>query len=565
MKLVECVPNFSEGRDRAVIDRIAQSIAQVDGAELLDVDPGAATNRTVVTFVGTPEAALEAAFQAIKTASELIDMSKHKGAHARMGATDVCPFVPVSDITVEECVELANRLGKRVGDELGIPVYLYEYAATKPERRNLATVRSGEYEGLAEKLKDPEWKPDYGPARFNPRSGATVVGVREFLIAYNINLNTKDTKKAQDIALDIREAGRIKRDERGKFVRDENGTPIMVPGKFKNVKAVGWYIEEYGRAQISINFTNYRVSPPHLVFDEVCRQAEKRGLRVTGSELVGLIPLEAMLMAGKHYLKKQNRSTGIPESEIVEMAVMSLGLNDIAPFDPAEKIIEYRVRKSDPTKLREQTLSKFADALSTDSPAPGGGSVAALCGSLAAALCAMVSNLTHGKKKHKEHWSEMEEIGVEAQSLKDFYVNAIDADTDAFNAVIAAMRMPKNTEEAVAARNEAILEAYKKAALVPLSVMEKTVPVLELAAKLAAHGNPNSLSDAGVAALCALTAAKGAYYNVLINLPSVEDEAFVEETKSKASEILAEAGERATQMESLMFSRLEGALQATKQ
>ena len=379
MRLVECVPNFSEGQNQTIIDAIAASIRDSDGAHLLDVDPGKDTNRTVVTFVADYDYVVQAAFNAIQTASRVIDMSKHKGAHSRMGATDVCPFIPVSgDVTMEDCVALANELGRRVGEELGIPVYLYEYAAKTDERKNLATVRSGEYEGLADKLADPHWKPDYGPATFNPKWGATVIGAREFLIAYNVNLNTRDARLANDIALSIREAGRNKRDKNGKFVRDENGVPIKAPGTLKACKAVGWYIEEYKQAQISINLVNYKITPPHMAFDEAKRQAEERGMRVTGSELVGLIPLEAMIQAGEHYLKLQGRSTGVPEKELIRTAIQSLGLEDISPFDPQQKIIEYRVAEK--TELADSSVRDFLDETSIESPVPGGGSVAALMG-----------------------------------------------------------------------------------------------------------------------------------------------------------------------------------------
>jgi glutamate formiminotransferase/formiminotetrahydrofolate cyclodeaminase len=395
MKLVECVPNFSEGRDLDKIKAITKEIESSEGVQLLDVDPGDSTNRTVVTFIGTPEAAVEAAFKAIRKAAEVIDMSKHTGAHSRMGATDVCPFVPVSGVTMEDCVELAQKLASRVAEELQIPVYLYEAAAQKPERRNLATVRAGEYEGLEEKFKDPEWEPDYGAAIFNPAAGATAIGAREFLIAYNINLNTRERKSAQHIALNIRERGRAKRDADGKIVRDENGKAIKVPGKFKEVKAVGWYVEDYQIAQISINFTNYHISPPHLVFEEVIKEAEQIGCRVTGSELVGLVPKEAMLGAGRYFLKKQGKSAGVPEEELIRIASLSLGLGDVAEFDPQKKIIEYQFKEAEDS-LVDLSLRGFCNELSMDSPAPGGGSTAALCGALSASLSAMVSTLTVG-------------------------------------------------------------------------------------------------------------------------------------------------------------------------
>jgi glutamate formiminotransferase/formiminotetrahydrofolate cyclodeaminase len=535
MKLVECVPNFSEGRDLAKIEQITAEIKSTEGVTLLDVDPGKDTNRTVVTMVGSPEAVVEAAFKAIAKAAEVIDMSQHKGAHARMGATDVCPFVPVSGVTMDDCVELARKLGKRVGEELGIPVYLYEHAATKPERRNLATVRAGEYEGLAEKLKDPEWKPDFGPAEFKPGPGATAMSAREFLIAYNINLNTRDTKIAKEIAFTIREKGRLKRDKNRKIVRDENGKGIRVPGKFKECKAVGWYMEDFGRAQISINFTNYKITPPHLVFDEACKLALELGARVTGSELVGLIPIQALLDAGRHYLKKQGKSTGVPVNELIHIAILSLGLSDLYPFEKETKIIEYCVKGGE--KLVAMKVDDFADLLSTDAPAPGGGSVAALCGALSGALSAMVGALTHGKKGYEEAFDEAEAVSVEGQKLKDEFLADVDRDTDAFNKVMAAARLPKKTDEDKAARLAAMEEANKHATLVPLNVLKRTWEAAELARRIVSKGNKNSVSDAGVAALCARTAAEGAYLNVAINLPGIEDEKFRANTLKEAADV----------------------------
>ncbi|OGD30377.1 MAG: glutamate formimidoyltransferase [Candidatus Aminicenantes bacterium RBG_13_63_10] len=523
MKLVECVPNFSEGRDRSRIDAITREIQAVEGAKLLDVDPGETTNRTVVTFVGTPEAAAEAAFRAIRKAAEVIDMRQHKGAHSRIGATDVCPFVPLSGATMEDCVRLARELGRRVAQELGIPVYFYEEAALIPERKNLAVIRSGEYEGLSEKLKDPAWAPDCGTAEFNPRSGATIIGAREFLIAYNINLNTRDRKLANEIAFSLRETGRVKKDARGNTQLDAQGRPLRVPGLFQHVKAVGWYIEDYGRAQISINFTNYKVSPPHLVFDEAVRLASKLGLRVTGSELVGLIPKEALLMAGRHYLEKQGHSPGVPEEELVRTAVLSLGLSDVVPFDPRQKIIEYQLGGEGPSLLK-MDLRRFLDELSMESPTPGGGSVAALCGSLSAALSSMVSHLTVGKKGYESVQREVKRLAVEAQGLKDSLLEDVDRDTRAFNKVIDALRLPKKSEEQSSERDRAVETASLEATLVPLAVLEKSIDLLKLARKIAKIGNKNSLSDAGVAGLTAVSAAEGAYYNVRINLPSLRNE-----------------------------------------
>ncbi len=534
MKLVECVPNFSEGRDSDKIRAITREIEAVPGVKLLDVDPGASTNRTVVTFIGPPEAAEEAAFRAIAKAAEVIDMRAHKGAHPRMGATDVCPFVPVSGVTMEDCVRLAADLGRRVADELAIPVYLYEAAARKPERRNLATVRAGEYEGLPEKLRDPRWAPDFGEAVFNPRSGATTIGAREFLIAYNINLNTRDRKLAHEIALSLRESGRAKRDKDGNAIKDARGNTVTVPGKFKNVKSVGWYVEDYGLAQVSVNFTNYGKTPVHVVFDEAVRLAGKLGLRVTGSELVGLIPKEALLMAGRHYLEKQGKSPGVPEGELIRMAVRSLGLSDVVPFEPEKKIIEYQVREPGPA-LAAMTLRGFADELSMDSPAPGGGSVAALCGALSAGLSAMVANLTVGKKGYEAVCDELSSTAVEAQALKDFLLEAVDRDTKAFNRVMEAFRLPKTTPEQAEEKDRAIEEANKEATLVPLEVLEKAVDAVSLARIAAAKGNRNSLSDAGVAGLAAQTAGEGAYYNVLINLGGIKDAKFTDQVKRRAA------------------------------
>ncbi len=557
MKLVECVPNFSEGRDMAKIDQITNEIGSTEGAELLDVDPGKDTNRTVVTFVGTPEAVIEAAFRAIAKAAEVLDMSKHHGAHARMGATDVCPFVPVSGVTMEDCAGFARTLGARVGDELGIPVYLYEAAAMKPERRNLAAVRSGEYEALPEKLTKPEWKPDFGPATFNARAGATVIGAREFLIAYNINLNTRDRSIARDIAFTIREKGRLKRDVSGKVVRDKNGKALRAPGLFKECKAVGWYIEDFGRAQISMNLTNYKMTSPHAVFDECCRLASEHGVRVTGSELVGLIPLQAMIEAGRHYLRKQGKTTGVPDAELIHIAVLSMGLDDLYAFEPDKKIIEYQVKRK--SMLASMKVDDFSDLLSTDAPAPGGGSVAALCGALSGALSSMVASLTHGKKGYEETFDEMEKIGVEGQTLKDEFLADVDRDTDAFNRVMDAMRMPKKTDEEKAARQAAIEEATREATLVPLGVLRRTGNAAALARRVAVKGNRNSVSDAGVAALTARAAAEGAYLNVRINLPGIEDETFKKETIEKAESIRTEVVTHTEETIELVEKTLAGA------
>ncbi len=536
MKLVECVPNFSEGRDRAVIDAIVAAIGAEEGVHVLDVDPGRDTNRTVVTFVAPLGQVVDAAFRGIARAAELIDMREHSGAHPRMGATDVCPFVPLGTTTMEECVELARALGARVGTELGIPVYLYEHAASREEWQSLANVRAGEYEGLAAKLKDPAWKPDFGAAAFNARSGATAIGARKFLIAYNVNLNTRDQKKANDIAFSIRESGRRKRDENGRFVRDANGDFVTQPGTLKACRAVGWYISEYQRAQISINLTDFDVTPPHVAFDEVARQAELRGLRATGSELVGLIPLDAMRNAGLYYLAKQGSSLGVPESELIETAIQSLGLRELGPFDPRQKIIEYRVAQ--PVPLASESVAGFVDITSTDAPVPGGGSVAALCGALAAALTAMVGNLTSGRKGYEEVWEEMSKTAYLAQVVKQEFLRAVDDDARAFDAVMAANRMPKGNEEEQACRNEAIQAATRRAIEVPLEVMRACCRALPLIEQVAEKGNRSSISDAGVAALALRTASGGAFLNVLINLTSIEDAAWIAEIMREAAGLL---------------------------
>ncbi len=554
MKIVECVPNFSEGRDRRVLDAISDAIRSVEGASLLDVDPGKATNRTVFTIVGPPDAVEEAAFQAIARAAQLIDMSKHTGEHARMGATDVCPFVPVAGVTMDECVEIARRLAARVGDELGIPVYLYEHAASCEDRQNLADVRKGEYEGLSAKLSDPNWKPDFGPSTFNARSGATAIGAREFLIAYNVNLNTRNKALAHDIALDVREQGRFARTDDGVIARDEDGKALRKPGTFKNVKGVGWYIDEYQRAQVSMNLTNHHVSPVHEVFDEIERGAHARGLRVTGSEIVGLIPLDAMLAAGKHYLAKQGESTGVPEERLVSVAVQSLGLDDLTPFDPDEKIIEYRIRPKG--RLASMTVREFSVELASDSPAPGGGSVAALCGALSASLSTMVAHLSYAKKGFQEARPVLDDIAIRGEAERAFFVGAIDRDTDAFDGVIAARRLPRKTDAEIAAREAAILEANHEATRVPLSVLEHTVPTLEVAREIAERGNPASLSDAGVAGLTGLACAEGAYYNVLINLNGEPDAEFLAETTRRAETALARARALAAEIQSYTLENL---------
>ena len=556
MKLVECVPNFSEGRDREKIKAITQEIERTPEVRLLDVDPGESTNRTVVTFIGSPEGVEEAAFRAIRKAAELIDMRQQKGAHSRIGATDVCPFVPVSGVTMEDCVLLARNLGKRVARELGIPVYLYEEAAQKPERRNLANIRAGEYEGLAEKLKDPRWAPDFGDPVFNPTAGATVIGAREFLIAYNINLNTRDRRLAHEISLRLRESGRAQRDAQGNVVRDAQGKAVTLPGRFPHVKAVGWYIEDYGVAQISINFTNYKITPVHLVFDEAAKEAEKLGLRVTGSELVGLIPKEALLMAGRYYLEKQGKSPGVPEEELVRTAVHSLGLGDVAPFDPDKKIIENQFREDGPSLLK-LNLREFASAVSLDCPTPGGGSVAALCAALSASLSAMVANLTFGKKGYEEVSGEMKDAGSRAQKLKEDLLAAVDEDTRAFNKVMEAFGLPKGSEEQTKEKEAAIESATKQATLVPLGVLERCVPLLELAMLAAQKGNRNSLSDAGVAGLIGEAAAIGAFYNIKINLPGIRDDIFRGEALKKGGELMSQVTRLGREIRALVERQLD--------
>lgn len=554
MKIVECVPNFSEGRDKEKVKTITDEIAKTKGVTLLDVDPGEATNRTVVTFVGTPEGVKEAAFRAIKKASEILDMSKHKGAHSRMGATDVCPFVPVAGVTMEDCVKIANEVGDRVARELSIPVYLYEEAATKPERRNLAVVRKGEYEGLPEKLKDPEWKPDYGEPVFNKKSGATIIGAREFLIAYNINLNTRERKLAHEIALNIREQGRVKRDEKGKIIRDENGKTVKIPGKLKEVKGVGWYIDEYGIAQVSVNLTNYKITPLYKLFEECRKEARKLGLRVTGSELVGLIPKEAMLQTGRYYLEKQGKCPGVPDEELIRTAVISLGMDQLYPFKPEEKIIEYTIAEKQ--ELLSMNLREFSSELSTDSPAPGGGSVAALSGALGSALSSMVANLTYGKKEYRKANRRMKNLALQAQVLKDEFIDLIEKDAEAFNNVMSAMRLKKKTEEEKKKRDEAIEEATKKATLVPLEIMKKSERILDLAAVAEKKGNQNLVSDAGVAAIMADAACEGGYLNVIINLVNIKDEEFKKSIKAEVDGLLKRVKSKAKRIIKRVIAKL---------
>jgi glutamate formiminotransferase/formiminotetrahydrofolate cyclodeaminase len=548
-QLIECVPNFSEGRDMGIIKQITDQIESVEGVKLLDVDPGKATNRTVVTMVGEPEAVLEAAFLAVKKASEIIDMRSHKGEHPRFGATDVCPLVPISNITMEEVAVLARKLGERIGSELGIPIYCYENAAFTAERRNLATCRAGEYEGLPEKLKNPQWKPDFGPAAFTERvalSGATAVGARDFLVAYNVNLNTTSTRRANAIAFDIREKGRPVREGNpitGKIKKDEKGNDIYTPGSLKACKAIGWFIEEYGIAQISINLTNISITPVHVAFEEACAKAAERGLRVTGSELVGLIPLKALIDAGKYFLRKQQRSVGVSEKELVKIAVKSLGLDDLKPFNPKEKIIEYLLEDPADKKLVGMTVEGFADETASESPAPGGGSVSALVGSLGVSLATMVANLSSHKAGWDEKWEEFSGWADKGQKLKDELIFLVDEDTRAFNKIMDAFGLPKGTDEEKKARKDAIQEASKYAIKVPFRVMERSLESMQVIKAMAEIGMAASASDVGVGALCARTAVMGAYLNVKINAGGLDDKAFAAEYVSKGEEIVAKAVE----------------------
>ena len=535
-QLVECVPNFSEGRDLAIINQITAAIQSVEGVRLLNVDPGKATNRTVVTFVGEPLAVVEAAFRAIAKAGELIDMRNHKGEHPRMGATDVCPLIPIAGISLEETALYARQLAKRVGEELSIPVYCYEAAQSDKTRSNLSVIRAGEYEGFFKKIKEPFWKPDFGPCEFDFKRGATVIGARDFLIAYNVNLNTTSTRRANSVAFDIREAGRVKM-ENGKKVLDAAGNPISIPGSLKAVKAIGWFIEEYGIAQISMNLTNINITPLHIAFDETCKKAAERGLRVTGSELVGLIPLKSMLDAGKYFLLKQQRSTGVSENELIDIAIKSMGLSELSPFNPNEKIIEYMLEEVSSNKLINNTLRSFADITASESPAPGGGSVSAYLGVLGVSLATMVANLSSHKKSWDERWKEFGDQAEQGQQLKDKLLKLVDADTESFNAIMNAFTLPKSTAEEKEIRSSAIQEATRKAIEIPLEVMKLSLESLSLIKSMANTGNPNSVSDAGVGALCARSAVMGAFLNVKINCTSYEDANFVNQIIGEGQQI----------------------------
>jgi len=558
-QIIECVPNFSEGRDLTIIKQITDEIEGVEGVTLLDVDPGKATNRTVVTFVGEAEVVIEAAYRGIKKAAELIDMSRHQGEHPRMGATDVCPLIPISGISMLETVAYAKKLAERVGNELEIPVYLYEEAATKPERKNLATIRSGEYEGFSQKIIKPEWIPDFGKAVFNSKSGATVIGARDFLIAYNVNLNTKSTRKANAIAFDVREQGRIKRKGdpiSGEIERDDQGNPLRIPGSLKAVKAIGWFIDEYDIAQISMNLTDYKVTSVHQAFEEVENKARERGVRVTGSEIVGMVPLKVMLEAGKHFLSKQGRSVGVPEEEIIHIAIKSLGLNELSPFIPEKRIIEYAIRKEQTKKLIKMNLREFANETSSESPAPGGGSVASYVGALGIALAAMVANISAGKRGWEEQIEMMSETAAQAQVYKDQLLDFVDEDTNAFNQVMTAFSLPKNNDAEKMFRNEAIQNATKYAMEVPLKVMETALASMELISAMAENGNPNSVSDAGVGALCARTAVRSAWLNVKINAAGITDQDYVNNALARGTKILQKAEDYEQQILAVVMKKI---------
>lgn len=549
-QLIECVPNFSEGRDAATIEKIAAVIRQSEGVKLLNIDPGKATNRTVFTFVGEPQFVVEAAFNAIEAAAELIDMEKHHGEHPRFGATDVCPLVPIANISMEETVAWAHKLAQRVGNELSIPVYCYEFAASTEERRSLANCRSGEYEGLKEKLANPVWKPDFGPALWNERvakTGATAIGARNFLVAYNVNLNTTSVRRANAVAFDVREAGRVLREgdpATGKIVKDENGTSVRISGSLKKVRAIGWYIEEYGIAQISMNLTDITVTPVHVAFDEVCRKADARGLRVTGSELVGLIPLEAILEAGRYFLRKQERSTGVPDAELIKIAVKSLGLDELTPFNPQERIIEYLLEDKSEKKLIDLSVCGFVEETASESPAPGGGSVSALTGAMGASLATMVANLSSHKRGWDSRWEEFSEWAEKGKYYYNELLKCVDEDTQAFNKIMNAFGLPKSTDAEKEIRHKAIREATLNAMQVPLKVMQLAYDSMEVMLAMAETGNPNSVSDAGVGALCARMAVRGAQLNVQINAKDFDD-------KEKAEKLLAEAAEIAAKTEIL--------------
>lgn len=558
-QLIECVPNFSEGLDLSIIKQITDECEKVDGIKLLNVDPGKTTNRTVVTFVGNPQAVIDAAFNAIKKAGELIDMSKHKGEHPRMGATDVCPLIPIKNISLQQTAIYAQKLAKRVGEELNLPVYLYEEAQTNKKRSNLSEIRAGEYEGYFKKILLPEWKPDFGPQIFDEKRGATVIGARDFLVAYNINLNTTSTRRANSIAFDVREAGRVLRDGdpiTGKVILNADGSPKSIPGSLKSVKAIGWYIQEYGVCQISMNLTNINITPIHIAFDEVVKKASDRGIRVTGSELIGLIPLKGMLDAGKYFLNKQKRSVGVSESELIKIAVKSMGLDELAPFNPNERIIEYVLKNTADSKLINMNLATFADETASESPAPGGGSISAYVGSLGVSLATMVANLSSHKKGWDNRWQEFSIWAEKGQSLKDQLINLVDADTKAFNEIMSAFNLPKSTDEEKKKRTQCIQEATKYAIEVPFKVMQLSFESMDLIKTMAIEGNPNSVSDAGVGALCARSAVIGAFMNVRINASGLDDKKFVDEIISKGKLIEKQTIAAETEILSLVNEKI---------
>jgi glutamate formiminotransferase/formiminotetrahydrofolate cyclodeaminase len=560
-RIIECVPNFSEGRDMGIIKQITNEIESVRGVKLLDVDPGKDTNRTVVTFVGDPESVVEAAFLSVKKAAELIDMSKHHGAHPRMGATDVCPLVPVAGITMEETVVYSRRLAERIGTELGISVYCYEDAAFTEERRNLASCRAGEYEGLEKKLSDPSWKPDFGPALLNKRSGATAVGARDFLVAFNVNLNTTSVRRANAIAYDVREKGRPKRvgdPVTGKIVKDENDEPVMIAGTLKSVKAIGWFIEEYGIAQISMNLTNISVTPVHVAFDEVCRKAEARGVRVTGSELVGLIPLKSLLDAGRYFLHKQERSAGISDEELIKIAVRSMGLNDIHPFIPEEKIIEYvmEAREKSKKRLIALSLKQYMDETASESPAPGGGSASAYIGALGVALGTMVANLSSHKRGWDVRWEEFSAWAEKGKEIQNKLLLLVDEDTIAFKMILEAHALPKKTEEEKTLRDKAVQEATKNAILVPFQVMETAFASFGLIKEMVENGNPSSVTDAGVGALAVRSCILGAFFNVRINASGLKDENFSKEIIERGRIIEVDTIARETEIINILNKKI---------
>jgi len=560
MRLIECVPNFSEGRDMSIIRQITDEIESVDGVRLLDVDPGRDTNRTVVTFVGEPEAVCEAAFRAVSKAARVIDMSKHTGAHPRMGSTDVCPLVPVAGIAMEETVTFARSLAKRIGEELSLPVFCYESAAFGEQRMNLADIRAGEYEGLKRKLEDPAWKPDFGPARFDAGAGSVIVGARDFLVAFNVNLNTTSVRRANSIAFDVRERGREKREGdpiSGKIVKDAEGNPVMIPGSLKAVKAIGWYIPEYSFAQISMNLTNIGVTPVHLAFDEVCRKAEARGVRVTGSELVGLIPLKSMLEAGRYFLHKQQRSAGVSDEELVKTAVRSMGLSELKPFNPDEKIIEYVLQEKQQTRLADKSLSSFVWETSSESPAPGGGSVSAAMGAMGAALGVMVANLSSHKRGWDARWEEFAAWAERGVQIQKRLLELVDEDTNAYNDILKALEMPKGSDEEKVARAAAVEAATLYASLVPLTVMKEAFRAFDLLKEMTEKGNPNSVTDGAVGVLAVRACIRGAFLNVRINVNGLKDSIKAEELIAEGKEIEGQTAEKEHEIINMVSSKLK--------